>query len=192
MKNLINKDLRLIFLFICISLGGFCTLFAQTKGIPYQAYITNSVDVPGEEVTVPLANTEILLEFVVKDEHGNFEYIEHIPVITDQYGLVSTIVGAGYGTPQDGTDFNNINWNGRPKTLNTGIDFSNSGDDFSDYNEMPIIYIPQPGMSIETGTGAPTGTGYAGDIYVDISCRFIYINVARISCSGRCACACFD
>lgn len=180
MKNLIYS-LTLLNLTYVMLLGGIVTVFSQTTGIPYQAYITTNIDVPGEEVVVPLANTEILLEFVVKDEHGNIEYIEHISVTTDEYGLVSTVVGAGYGTPQNSTNFSDIDWNGLSKTLDMGIDFSNAGD-FTDHSQMPIMYIPSPTTTTTEGlvssTGAPTATNpanpEAGDIYVDEATGYVY------------------
>ena len=177
MKSL-THDFKLVYLVVyALLLGGIFTAVGQTTGIPYQAYITTNIDVPGEAVEVPLANTEILLEFIVRDENGDEEYREHILVTTDKYGLASTIVGAGYGTPQNGTDFSDIDWGGLKKTLDIGVDFTNAGD-FSDHGEMPIMYIPGPGdviaQGITTSMGAPTGTGDAGDIYVDETTGDIY------------------
>ena len=180
MKNLAH-NFKLLYLTYALLLGGIFTAVGQTTGIPYQAYITTNIDVPGESVEVPLANTEILLEFVVRDENGVEEYREHIPVTTDKYGLASTIVGAGYGTPQNGKDFSGIDWNGLKKTLDIGVDLSNTGD-FSENGEMPIMYIPGPtGTTIEgviTSSGPPTTANPAspnpGDIYVDETTGDIY------------------
>lgn len=116
MKNLAHP-FKLLSLTYVLLLGGIFTIFAQTQGIPYQAYITTQMDVPGEQVEVPLTNTEILLEFIVRDENGVEEYREHIPVTTDAYGLASTVVGVGNGTPQNSTNFTDIDWNGLSKNL---------------------------------------------------------------------------
>jgi len=144
-----------IALLAALLFGGMLTLMAQTPGIPYQAYFVdnNAGYVPGEQIKdIPLANTEILLEFEVRNDKGEVEYIERIPVKTDEFGLVSTIIGIGNGTPVLGS-FSDIDWNGKPKTLYTDIDFSNTGNQFEDHGNMPIIYIPGPG-----GSGAETTT----------------------------------
>ena len=144
-----------IALLTALLFGGMLTLMAQTPGIPYQAYFVdnNAGYVPGEQIKdIPLANTEILLEFEVRNDKGEVEYIERIPVKTDEFGLASTIIGIGNGTPVLGS-FSDIDWNGKPKTLYTDIDFSNTGNQFEDHGNMPIIYIPGPG-----GSGAETTT----------------------------------
>lgn len=93
---------------------------AQTPGIPYQAYIidTNGGYVPGEQIEVPLANAKILLQFEIRDDKGEVEYRERIPVTTDEYGLVSTVIGieGNGGTPVFGS-FSDIDWNGKQKRL---------------------------------------------------------------------------
>ena len=173
------------FIWVALLLLSSISLVAQQAGIPYQAYIidTNAGYVLGEQIKdVPLANSNVLLHFEIRNENGQVEYIEHIEVETDAYGLASTIVGVGNGTPQAGTQFSDIDWNGKKKTLNIDIDFSNSGNNFVDQGEMPIIYIPGPAESavvgLSTGTGAPTATQpaspNAGDVYVDQTTGAMY------------------
>lgn len=180
MKSLISHNLKSRYLTFILLLGGIFAAFAQTPGIPYQAYFTTQIDVPGEQVTVPLANANVMLEFIVRDENGNIEYVEHIPVTTDAYGLASTVVGIGNGTPQNGTNFDDIDWNNKKKTLGVGIDFSNTGS-FDSHDTMDIVNVPSVATAtagLSSGVGAPTGTDpanpSAGDIYVDESTGDIY------------------
>ena len=101
---------------LCIAiLFGVLVASAQTPGIPYQAYIidTNGGFVPGEQIDLPFANKEITLRFEIRDENGVAEYIEQKTVTTDEFAMVSTIVGIG-GTAISGT-FDEINWDGTPK-----------------------------------------------------------------------------
>ena len=165
--------------------GSITLSYAQQSGIPYQAYFVdnNAGYVFGEQIkNVPLANSKVLLSFEVRDENGQVEYIEHIEVPTDQYGMASTIVGVGIGTPQAGTQFSNVDWNGKKKMLHIDIDFSNSGNNFVDHGEMPIIDIPGPAEDATTGlttaVGPPTTTNpadpNAGDLYVDEATGHVY------------------
>ena len=134
-------------------LGGMFALTAQTPGIPYQAYIidTNGGYVPGEQIEVPLTNAQITLEFEIRNDKGEIEYIEQKTVTTDEFGMVSTIIGID-GTPVMGS-FEDIDWNGMPKDLHIDIDFSGTGSQFQDHGQMPIVYIPGPGGgAIETTT----------------------------------------
>jgi hypothetical protein len=159
-------------------------IYAQTPGIPYQAYIenTNAGYVPGEQLkNIPLSNTDIMLEFTILDDTDNEEYTEIISVTTDPYGLVSTVVGIGYGTITHGS-FSGITWDGTKKTLRTRIDFTNTGNNFEDHGEIILYYMPSPSkivtQGLSTGTGAPTATSpadaEAGDIYVDEATGNIY------------------
>ena len=138
--------------FICI---GMSELFAQTRGIPYQAYIlsenTSSVPVPGKQMDLPITNSQLVFQFVIKNENGDSEYIERKTITTDEYGMVSCVVGIG-GTEVIKT-FDNIKWDGTPKKMYISIDFSGTGMGFQEYGEMDIIYIPNPGgVSNETLT----------------------------------------
>ena len=153
MKNIITDQIFKPWgLFILIILG-MLAANAQTPGIPYQAYITdtNGGFVPGEQIDLPLMSSQITLQFEIRDENGNVEYIEQKSVTTDKYGLISTVIGIG-GTPVFQT-FDDINWNGAPKKMYIDIDFSATGNAFQDHGEMDLIYIPNPGGgSAETAT----------------------------------------
>lgn len=159
---------------LCIVLlGGILMTTAQTPGIPYQAYIldTSGGYVPGGEIELPLASTTIMLQFEVRNSKGEVEYTEQISAKTDEFGMVSTVIGVGKGKAVFGK-FTDIDWDGMPKRLYTDIDFSGAGTNFVDSNVIDIVYIPNPGNSTK-GTGSPTATNpenpHAGDVYVDKS-----------------------
>lgn len=121
-------------------------IYAQTPGIPYQAYIedTNAGYVPGEQLkNIPLSHTTVLLQFEVRNDKDVIEYSEEISRPTDKYGMLSTVIGVGNGTVTY-RDFQNIRWDGTKKTLRTNIDFSNTGNNFEYHGEIVLYYIPNP------------------------------------------------
>ena len=154
---IIYRLLTLAFVFIGIS-----ELFAQTKGIPYQAYIVseNTAYVPGGEIDLPLTNSNLMLQFEIRNENGVVEYIEQKTITTDEYGMVSSIVGI------DGTEilntFDDINWDGTPKKMHIYIDFSATGAGFQKYGDMDIIYIPGPANGAKGPKGDKGDTGPQG------------------------------
>ena len=152
-------------------------LFAQTAGIPFQAYIMDSNaagNAPGYQVPIPLVHSEILLQFEIRNSLGVVEYVEQKPVTSDEFGMLSTIVGLdpAYATFQT---FDDIFWDGLPKKLVTEIDFSGTGNQYEPHHEMPLIYIPGPSPDVSAGmavgAGAPTATNpldpKAGTIYIN-------------------------
>ena len=145
-----------------VLLGGMLIATAQTPGIPYQAYIidTKGGYVPGEQIKLPLVNADIVLQFEIRNDKGQVEYIEQIPVKTDEFGMVSTVIGVGVlGSKPVMGKFSDIKWDGTPKKMHTDIDFSGSGTQFQDHGKMDIIYIPGPGSGLET----VTSLAYNGD-----------------------------
>jgi|GEM_PF-2600785 len=145
-----------------VLLGGMLIATAQTPGIPYQAYIidTKGGYVPGEQIKLPLVNADIVLQFEIRNDKGQVEYIEQIPVKTDEFGMVSTVIGVGVlGSKPVMGKFSDIKWDGTPKKMHTDIDFSGSGTQFQDHGKMDIIYIPSPGSGLET----VTSLAYNGD-----------------------------
>jgi hypothetical protein len=99
-------------------------LFAQTRGIPYQAYIIseNTGYVPGEQMDLPITHSQLVFQFEIRNENGVLEYVEQKTITTDEYGMVSCVVGIG-GTEVLNT-FDDIKWDGTPKKMYIYIDFS--------------------------------------------------------------------
>ena len=147
-RLIINCLLTLTFIFI-----GMSELFAQTRGIPYQAYIIseNTGYVPGEQMDLPITHSQLVFQFEIRNENDVAEYIEQKTITTDEYGMVSCVVGIG-GTEILNT-FDDINWDGTPKKMYIYIDFSATGSGFQEYGDMDVIYIPNPG-----GVGSETST----------------------------------
>lgn len=166
------KQLYVLFFLFLIS----GMLFAQTAGIPFQAYIIDaeSGNAPGRQIPIPLVHSEILLQFEIRNSLGLVEYVEQKPVTTDAFGMLSTVVGLdpAHATFQT---FDDIFWDGLPKKLITEIDFSGTGNQFEAHQEMPLIYIPGPSPDVSAGmvvgAGAPTATNppdpKAGAVYID-------------------------
>ena len=144
--HIIYRLLTLAFILVGIS-----ELFAQTPGIPYQAYIIteNASSDPEEQIDVPLTNAAVMFQFEIIDEDEEVEYIEQKTITTDEYGMVSSVIGIG-GTKVLNT-FDDINWDGTPKKMFIYIDFSaTGGDGFQEHGVMDIIYIP--GQDNQKGT----------------------------------------
>lgn len=157
---------------------------AQQPGIPYQAYIMDMEAgyVYGEKIqNIPFSNKKILLQFEVRNDRGQVEYIEEISTTTDAFGLVSTVIGRGKGNATFNT-FEDIIWDGTEKTLHAYIDFTNTGGSFEKHGEMNIIFIPGPAedviLGLYQGLGPPSlstpSNPTDGSIYVDLSTGFIY------------------
>ena len=145
-KNIKNRGLSKFWTVLCMAIiGGMLHLNAQSPGVPYQAYIINSNSgiVPGKNIDVPLVNKELLLQFTITNSIGDVEYVEEILVTTDEFGMLSTVVGVGRGTAVFQT-FDDIVWDGKAKKMNIKIDFSGSGDELVEHGEINLIYIPGP------------------------------------------------
>ena len=75
----INCLLTITFIFI-----GMSELFAQTRGIPYQAYIIseNTGYVPGEQMDLPITHSQLVFQFEIRNENGVLEYVEQKTITT--------------------------------------------------------------------------------------------------------------
>jgi hypothetical protein len=112
--------------------------FSQTKGISYQAVISN----PNEDTEdTILANSDVVIQFTIIDSNENEEYQEYHTTSTDKYGMINLLIGTG--TQTSGTDFTAIVWDGNLKKLKVGIDLTQSNN-FSILSEQNLTYMPQP------------------------------------------------
>jgi hypothetical protein len=181
--NILTQPAYRFGLLVLLFLGSAWT-YAQTVGIPYQAYFTdkNSGYIPGDQVVdVPLSYTDLKLRFEILDDTQAVLYTEDISAKTDEFGLLSTVVGAGRGTVVSG-DFANIIWDGSDKILQIYIDFSNTGSQYEKHGTLDLVYIPGPSLvkskGLSSAAGAPTASypedPVAGDIYVDEATGDIY------------------
>ena len=86
-------------------------IYSQTNGITYQALILNpnGEKVPGvNNVSAPLANKDICLQFTIIDAAFKTEYQETINIKTDEFGMVNTIIGSGRQTAGYDLKFSDI------------------------------------------------------------------------------------
>lgn len=131
-------------------------VFAQTAGFNYQALILSDekIQIPGTDVTksnVPLASEEIVIRFTINSE-DTIEYIEEHTVFTDEFGMISLIVGDGKSI---NSSFQDIIWNGKPKYLNVELKVINNNDDFTLIDSQKILHIPTPNTTtITSGIGS--------------------------------------
>jgi hypothetical protein len=109
-----KKILLSLLLFISVN------VYAQQKGISYQAVILNpkgtaspGVDMPN----MPLANMNVCMLFELVDASAQTEYQESIQTITDQYGMVNLTIGTGTRTGGSAPSFSKINWTTGGKKL---------------------------------------------------------------------------
>lgn len=125
--------------------------FSQTKGISYQAVILNpqEQELPGVNAQGNiLPNSAVSIQFtIVNGLLGTEVYQEKHSTNTDSYGMINLLIGAG--TPKSGDDFENVVWDGTPKNLKVGIDFS-GGSNFSPLSEQKLTYMPHPSTAVGT------------------------------------------
>ena len=131
-------------------------VFAQTAGFNYQALILSDekIQIPGTDVTksnVPLISEEVVIRFTINSEE-TIEYVEEHTVFTDEFGMISLIVGDGKSI---NSSFKNIIWNGKPKYLDVELKVLKDDDDFTLIDSQKILHIPSPNTtSIGSGNGS--------------------------------------
>lgn len=123
-----------LFLFISVC------IHAQTDGISYQAVIIgpDDLELPGVDSEGNyLPTTDISIKFsIIAPGSGIVEFTEIQDTTTDELGQVNLIIGA-----QNHDEFDDIDWNGTPKSLKVEIDFKN-GDGYMDMSIEKLTYVP--------------------------------------------------
>jgi hypothetical protein len=143
LKNIMKLYYRLLYIL-------FLTLMcaqsdAQTAGVNYQALILgeDKIQIPGSNVVkdrAPLALADVYFRFTITSDSNTEYYREEQSTVTDEYGLISLIVGEGvpiYST------FNKIIWDGTPKYLNVEINILKDGLGYVFLDLQKILYLPQ-------------------------------------------------
>ena len=131
MKNLIN----LLYFILLINLQA----FAQTDGLNYQAVIIdpNPEEIPGIDVSGNiLPNKEIKVRFTIFGTSGNTEYQEIHTTTTDEYGMISLVIGKGNSVTGR---FTEIYWDGSTKSLKVEINLDGS---YSDLSNQELLFVP--------------------------------------------------
>ncbi len=131
---------KLLIIIACVLVA---TLQAQTDGISYQAVILNpdAQQIPGPDTAGNvLPETEIALRFTILNEDGSVVYQEVLETMTDLYGMVNVFIGSGIPGPI--RNFNEINWDGTPRSLAVEIDLLR-GRGFTFLSQQRLTFIPQ-------------------------------------------------
>ncbi len=136
-------------------------LYAQTRGISYQAVILNpnQQELPGVDAEAGvLPNKAISLRFTIVNEGGDTDYQEVHYVTTDPYGMVNLFIGDG--DPLSANSFAEIDWDGTPKRLVVDIDFD-GGNNFVPLSNQKLTFVPFAAHKNITATGNLTVDGPA-------------------------------
>ena len=136
----IMKNLSFIFLLFCS-----VQVFAQTKGITYQAVIYNPTgeSLPGvNNANAPMANKNVCLQFSIVDASSQIEYQELISTTTDEFGMVNLVIGNGTQTSGYATSFSTIAWSVDQKSMKVALDIQGQCTDFVDISNQKFEAVP--------------------------------------------------
>lgn len=134
-------------------------IYAQTKGITYQAVILNpdGEHIPGyNNERAPLSNTAICLRFSIY-KGSLLEYQETRNVTTDEFGMVNTIIGGGVYVSGTSTTLSGVTWDGNAKNLMVEVDTKANCANFSQISNQPFTYVPYAFYADNSGTPGPQG-----------------------------------
>ena len=134
-------------------------IYAQTKGITYQAVILNpeGEHIPGyNNERAPLSNTSICLRFSIY-KGSLLEYQETRNVTTDEFGMVNTIIGGGVYVSGTSTTLSGVTWDGNAKNLMVEVDTKANCANFSQISNQPFTYVPYAFYADNSGTPGPQG-----------------------------------
>ena len=164
--------MKKIFLLICISFLSFNLVGqSQRNGFSYQALITTplnnndvGINLPGvDKEVISYRNKDICLRFTFLDSSQNVEYTEIQNTRTDDYGMVSLVIGTG--SPQNGYSWDNISWGLESKSLKVEVDYGSEPqtycENFVELSLQELTAVPYamyaPGLIGPTGPEGPQG-----------------------------------
>lgn len=150
--NIIKLRNLILFLFSFLYISN---ILAQSPGFNYQAMILNNqnIQIPGTDVSnsnTPLSLEDLIVRFTITNEN-NVEYVEEHITSTDEFGMISLIVGDGYSVNE--YSFDDIIWDGKPKYLKVEFDIEKDNDGFFELDNQKILYIPQASINSNIGNG---------------------------------------
>ncbi len=144
--------MRKLIIPFCLILLTSISLFAQKKGLNYQAVIIdpNPIEVPGFAVTgQPLNKGKVTIRFTIRSSAG-VDYAEIQNLTTDEFGLVNTTIGTGIvqgtvgSTSANGikyATFDAIVWDADLKSLIVAVSFDN-GQKFTEISNQKLNFTP--------------------------------------------------
>ncbi len=132
---------------IILSLLTFITLnvYAQQKGISYQAVILNpkGLSAPGTDIpNAPLANKSICMLFEIVDVSSQVEYQEYIQTTTDMFGMVNLTIGTGIKTGGYASAFDKIRWSLGNKRLVVSLNTTGTCASYTKISDQPFMSVP--------------------------------------------------
>ncbi len=145
-----------IYLFLAVLFSS--QLFAQTKGLTYQAviYQPSGEIIPGvNNSNAPIANQNICLQFSILNEFSQLEYQEKVQIATDEFGMVNLVIGNGTQTGGFAANFSAIAWGTDQKILEVNLDVDGQCSAFVQISSQKLEYIPYAfyAQSTETISG---------------------------------------
>ena len=162
-------------LFYIILLLGSTYVFAQNKGMTYQAviYAPGGQNVPGVNVAnVPLTNRTICMQFSLLDASSGIEYQEVVKTKTDEFGMVNITIGSGTQTGGYATSFGAVVWSASAdKSMKVALDATGLCNQYEELSVEKLDAVPFANAAITAGnvsgvvalanggTGATTAAG---------------------------------
>ncbi|SDE12230.1 Fibronectin type III domain-containing protein [Pricia antarctica] len=119
--------------------------FSQDNGMTYQAviYQPGGEQLPGQDnVSAPMANTNICIKFSIIDLAGNIEYEEVATITTDAFGMVNLVIGSNNQTSGYVDGFDGVLWDNFDKYLKVGLDLAGSCLQFEEISNQRFNYVP--------------------------------------------------
>jgi hypothetical protein len=162
-------------LFYILLLLGSTYVFAQNKGMTYQAviYAPGGQNVPGVNVAnVPMTNRTICLQFSLLDASSGLEYQEVVKTKTDEFGMVNITIGSGTQTGGYATSFGAVVWSASAdKSMKVALDATGLCNQYEELSVEKLDAVPFANAAITAGnvtgvvaltnggTGATTAAG---------------------------------
>jgi hypothetical protein len=162
-------------LFYFLLLLGSTYVFAQNKGMTYQAviYAPGGQNVPGVNVAnVPMTNRTICLQFSLLDANSGLEYQEVVKTKTDEFGMVNIAIGSGTQTGGYATSFASVVWSASAdKSMKVALDATGLCNQYEELSVEKLDAVPFANAAITAGnvtgvvalanggTGATTAAG---------------------------------
>jgi hypothetical protein len=121
------------------------TSFAQDSGITYQAviYKPGGEQLPGQNnMSAPLANANICLQFSIIDSDKNTAYQEVVKTKTDDFGMVNLVIGTHGQSGGYAAGFNGVAWDNLNNNLRIAIDVKGGCSQFEQISDQALTYVP--------------------------------------------------
>jgi|WetSurMetagenome_2_1015567.scaffolds.fasta_scaffold00003_217 hypothetical protein len=145
------------YIFLLLLLLSALKLSGQVQGLNYQAVIIdkNPQEIPGRDISGNIVPDQpVMVRFSILDAAGTIEYQEEHATTTDQYGMISIVIGQGNPTVSSPGIFSDIDWNGTPKSLKVDLSMSDVDVFYSDFSFEALTFVPYAYHRNITATGS--------------------------------------